>query len=45
MIARGEAMWVASQCVSEVGHTGFDDGLNVKDKSRQVPGMTPGLLP
>ena len=34
MIARGEAMWVASQCVSEVGHPGFDDGLNVKDKEQ-----------
>lgn len=35
MIASGEAMWVASQCISEVDHTGFDDGLNVKDKEQR----------
>ena len=35
MIASGEALWVASQCISEVDHTGFDDGLNVKDKEQR----------
>ena len=35
MIASGEAMWVASQCISEVDHTGFDDVLNVKDKEQR----------
>lgn len=41
---RGGEPWIASRCIWEAGHTGFDGGLNVRAKEERGPRMTCGPL-